>query len=259
MFWKRFGIFALSLLPLAALHAGPILDFGIPALNGGTVSFGGGASPLIGSGITIADVTGIDTPLHDNESRTCITCTLGFTTGPLVMHSSNLWVFAAGGSLDVHGGIDLNQNHLIGSGEPTGTLLTGSFDEETIVVGSSGGFRVLAAAYQDNVIPSLLQFFGSPVLPGYPDSGALNLQFKVTLPRLVLADSTNSFVSSKVLSGDLTSLQPTPEPASLLLIGSGFVLGVLNLRRLRRCGIQSVKKDGINKNSGARRRHIAKF
>ena len=62
------AVLVLVLVPTAAL-ADTFLDFGILAGAAGTISYTGGSAPLVGSGITVSNITGVNTPA--NAGRHC--------------------------------------------------------------------------------------------------------------------------------------------------------------------------------------------
>src|SRR5262245_42575645 len=90
------------LLPLAIVSAvllwagsalaDPILDFGVIAPTPGTISYAGGASPLVGSGIQVDNVVGLSTPLNNGVLRNLFSAVLNFSTGA----SNGPWSWAGG-------------------------------------------------------------------------------------------------------------------------------------------------------------------
>src|SRR5580704_8844245 len=66
-----------------ASQAENILDFSTPAAATGSVSYGGGADPLVGTNIESDTITGILTPLHAGAGNklNCTGCVVDFTTG----------------------------------------------------------------------------------------------------------------------------------------------------------------------------------
>jgi len=205
---------ALSFFPALA-QAAPVLDFGIVAPTTGTISYAGGASPLVGSGIEVDNITGIGTPSNNGVTVTCVSCTLNFTTGNLTSSTATTWNFGGGGSITITGGVDLIPG---GAPEiPVGTtLLSGSFDGASVTK-TNNTFRIAGASFVDTKDEDLLDFYGAPNTLW---RGGFNISF------LANGSPPNSFTSTTVLSGDVANTEPIPEPASLVLLGSGlFSLG----------------------------------
>ena len=211
------AVLGLSLSPLPA-HAIPILDFFV--VGGGTISYGGGTTPLFGTGVQALSVVGIGTPLNAGVPHQCVGCVLDFTTGNFIFISSgpSSWTFGAGGNITLTGGIS-------GSGLsiPIGTtLFDGSFTSNPVVIQGPLGLRALVAGFSDTKNQTLTDFFG---LPNASFGGLVNLSFAAP------GNPASGFTSTAVLSGDVAN-SPVPEPGTLLLIGSGLVgIGVGARRR----------------------------
>ncbi|HMF84877.1 MAG TPA: hypothetical protein VK598_00840, partial [Nitrospiraceae bacterium] len=124
-----FAMLGLSLSPMPAL-ADALLDFNVAAPTTGSISYAGGAAPLVGSGISVDTVVGLGTPLNDSVVLNCIGCTLDFTTGA----STGTWTWGggAGSSITITGTVDLDGNG-VDAGDVTGTFLTGSFSTATVL------------------------------------------------------------------------------------------------------------------------------
>ena len=194
-----------------AVRAQPELDFTIPALgNMGTITYAGGANPLVGSNILVSSVAGLSTPANPGTSLNITGGRLDFTTGSPI--GPNTW---AGGTLTVTGG----------TSAASGTLLGGTFSTAT-VTGAGGGFMVAIAGFTDPVNPGLAAFFG---LPTTPYVGSFFVGFNGT------AAANGAITSSQVLSGDIAT-HPVPGPGFLVLLCSGGAVSLLGCawRRARK-------------------------
>ena len=204
-------------LPSIATSA-TTLDFGIKAPTTGTLSYAGGAAQLIGAGIDVDDVIGLNTPLNTNVFSICASCTLDFQTGA----STGGWNFGAGGTISITGGIDFPDATTDIATDST--LMTGTFDSATVVDLGSGAFKfqIVGGSFTDTKHPELLAFYGLPDI-GY--IGGLNISFSTT------ANMGDSFTSGQIFSGDVVN-QPVPVPAAVWLFGTGFI-GLIGIARRR--------------------------
>jgi hypothetical protein len=225
--------FVLALLLASPANAGvflqPTLDFGIVAPTAGSISYAGGAAPLVGTNIEVDNVVGLDTPANNNLLVVCDTCGLNFTTGNFVSSTATTWTFGPGGSITIVGGVDLTGNGNAGdAGDiPVGTtLLSGTFIENPVVTLIGGTFRIAGAVFVDTKDDRLVEFYGLP--SGVEYSGGFNISFEAT------GSPPNAFSSRRVLSGDITNSPKVSIPSSMLLIGSGLIGFVyLHLRHRR--------------------------
>ena len=214
-------ILSLSLSPLLA-QAAPILDFGIIAPTSGTISYAGGTTPLVGSGISVDNVVGLGTPLIAGIAQACVDCFLNFTTGNFISSDPESLTFGTGGIISLTGAIPSL------SIAPGTTLLDGFFSANPIVM-SLGEFKLAGGGFADTKNQTLTNSFG---LPNGSFTGSFHVLFEAAsgIP-------PSGFASTGVVSGGVANspVPGTPEPGTLLLIGSGLVgIGVGARRRNRR-------------------------
>jgi hypothetical protein len=217
-FIMRLGryVVAFTFIISGTAQAASTLDFGIISPTAGSLSYGGGVAPLIGSGIDVDNVVGLGTPLNSNVTSICGSCTLDFQTGG----STGGWNFGAGGTISINGTVDFPD--ATPDITPAATLLSGTFSSATIIDLGGGNFefQIVGGAFNDTKHPDLLAFYG---LPNVEYLAGLNISFSTT------ANMGDAFASDQVLSGNVVN-QPVPIPASVWLFGSGM-LGLVGIAR----------------------------
>jgi hypothetical protein len=222
----------LALLAIATrVQANGVLDFTVPGGQGGaSVSYAGGAAPLVGSTLKVSDVSGGDTPSNDGATLAVTNGLLNFTTGNFTNSAGGVWNFGGGGSVTISGTIaPQTPSGFAAFGGTSGTLMQATFSSASISNILQKSYLTLGLFF-DPPNSDLASYFG---LPASNYQGFFNIAFNVD-SSLTPADA---FTSSFVGSGD-TETSPVPAPGFLVLLCSGgtVTLAGYALRRRKTAG-----------------------
>jgi hypothetical protein len=196
------------------LFAGPIIIDFAGGFPGGTVNYSLSGGPLVGTGISIIAVQGINTP--NNASFHSITGgALSFSTGNLVSYSSGIYTFGSGGFLTISGGIPdagiANSTALL-----TAPVTSGKFN-------STGCLELTILGGLDTKNPEMLAYFGMAGLTSWAFSGTVHTY-------LTSGDGNGGLFTSTANGNTNIANLYVPEPSLPLLLALG-VLGVGFLTR----------------------------
>jgi hypothetical protein len=204
---------------VAPAQATTIIDFqgGTP---GGTVAYTTAGGDLTGTGIVIDTLFGINTP--QNAGTYVVTGgQLNFETGALTGSSGTTYTFGGGGYFNITGSVADASNNIIASG----TLLQGSFVNATVDE-SNGAIVLTTSSGADTKNSDLVSYFGLPSGTQWAFGPATTHVATTSL------NSTDGTFTGSAFSTDVPN-QVVPEPASMMLFGSGLA-GLSALIRRRR-------------------------
>jgi hypothetical protein len=195
------------------------IDFTVSQFQtGASISFAGGATPLVGTNLVITEVGGIGTPLNSGPGGVLPITNglLNFTSGNFVAVDPSHWDFEGGGPITITGSI---------LGSPVELLMEGTLSGARVFAPDSNNFSVVRLTFTDTKdfqYFDLLDYFGISGISTLV--GSANLGFFQASPAAVPPDA---FASNQVGSGDVHNL---PVPPAVWLFGSGL-LGLVGLRR----------------------------
>ncbi|MES1937281.1 PEP-CTERM sorting domain-containing protein [Salinisphaera hydrothermalis] len=201
----------------------------------GTVSYDGEGGALTGSGISFGEVrlNGGSTPGDHQNTLTCNSCSIDFTTGNNLSEGNEdqIWKFAGGGNLTLSGEVVNNDGQTVAHG----TLFKGTFDNggTQVVIGNGSNSFNASLSGKDEFNSDLASYFGLN-----NDTG---LDFSSTA--IALGNATfggdGSFDSGQLQNADVTVESndvPEPSPFGIFAVGLALVAGGLGFRRKQHGG-----------------------
>jgi hypothetical protein len=228
-------VLALAISPVYAAPVSLDLSTGV-GTDLGTLTYAGGANPLVGANILIGAVSGVNTPSNAGVTDVISGGILSFTTGNFVSYNAatQTYTFGSGGSFTITG-TGPGCLTVGGCGGNTPNTASGP----TLVSGTplsaqylGGLVNLYITTGTDTKDPKLVQFFGINPADnpgGWDFSGSVHAT-------IATGGGGGAFTATSNHSTDISNT-PVPEPASILLIGAGLLGFGLVLRKKQ---IQSV-------------------
>ena len=189
------------------------------------MTYDGADGPLVGTDIVYVDIAGEGTPLNDGVVLPCVGCVLNFETGDNLQEGPTLWTWEGGGSFVVTGTVP-GAGILVESVLMTGTFVATDNTPGLASVGDDNTSAIFIAAGVDTKHENLVAFYG------IGQNAFVFANTEIALGTLEVDLQTGGFTAVPNQADIINTA--VPEPATLLLLGTGLVGAAAFTRRMRR-------------------------
>ena len=230
------GCLCIGVLLSVPAQADPMLIFKVG--NSGTISYAGGANPLVGASIVIPTLVAANDPFN-NGTYSIVGGQLSFHTGNFLSFDSaaHTLTFDAGGSILITGTVQTPGGGTI-AGPAANPLLSGSFLGGTFDL-NDNRFSLFLANGPDTKNAALVTYFFGGATPAWTFSadiyGAHDVRSDYRRNGRFSTDVVSSpTIGSQTFDSQIVNIDPTdvvPEPASIVLLATAFLITTVISRR----------------------------
>ena len=232
-------LLSLIVLSLVPAWAAPLIIFNVG--DSGTISYAGDAAPLMGTSISITSLLASGDPQNDGAYG-LQDGVLSFQTGDLIGYDSSrqLLTFGANGSITITGTVITPDGPITGSAADP--LLVGSFVGATFDL-NANHFSLFLGDGPDVKNASLVSYFYGSSRPTWAFDADIYALSDVSGDYHNYGTFSTSVVDRFTIGGDTFYSQvvnvdapapPTPEPGTMILMGTALIAISVALRRSRK-------------------------